>query len=523
MAPERATQLSWDILTAELRAYRDQQRETWGDLDNALIGRYLAGEATPEERKQVDAALDAHPDLRLLTDLVRDVLGEFQQEKPVLPPPVFALPDNPRNLAQPPAHTAPFRRLQGTVPRGVALGPRPRLLSFPRPRTSSRFLNGLTQRSVLAAAACLLLALGFTLISVPPTSVGSAPPSSPSSSAVALRGGYERDMQRPHQPVVTSIRGGESRPVGLAVAKPSGPLVASLSAAVASGDAGQVARVLLDEPVTRKTLLRPMSSPGPEPESRPLAVPVRGERAGRVLDQAALVLADGLARDNRPRMQARYRQALTVMGSRLGETLQQTTDPCQQRRLVQALRQLGPRARSVVPQLEQLAQSGPPEVRQEAQDALCCICVPQWVGVRDTARVLPEAACKEANNRFEALARKHQVYFVAETVRSLPSKQKESYFRTPKARRSQALAEIARQRSQEIGAERSVFVLISADPPDVHVTLGPDARARLAPKVTDRAMTEVIQKGMLGRDKAPDQGLAEAVRYIEANLAPARK
>src|SRR5437867_4368333 len=77
MEHESATP-QWDVLTAELRAYRDLQKQTWGDVDSALMGRYLAGEATAEERSRVEASFDQHPDLRVLADLVRDVLGEGQ-------------------------------------------------------------------------------------------------------------------------------------------------------------------------------------------------------------------------------------------------------------------------------------------------------------------------------------------------------------------------------------------------------------------------------------------------------------
>src|SRR5260370_41297705 len=78
MSHERATPAQWDVLTAELRSYREQQKQTWGELDNALIGRYLAGEVTDDERRAVETALKDHPELRKLTDLVLDALNEFQ-------------------------------------------------------------------------------------------------------------------------------------------------------------------------------------------------------------------------------------------------------------------------------------------------------------------------------------------------------------------------------------------------------------------------------------------------------------
>src|SRR5260370_9873550 len=76
-SPSASTAMEWDVLTAELRAYRNQQKQTWGDLDNALIGRFLAGEVTADQRRMVEAALNDHPELRKLTDLVLDVLHDL--------------------------------------------------------------------------------------------------------------------------------------------------------------------------------------------------------------------------------------------------------------------------------------------------------------------------------------------------------------------------------------------------------------------------------------------------------------
>src|SRR5262245_57384398 len=66
----------WERVAAELAAYRTWQRQTWGDLDDATLGRYLTGEATPEERDRVEAALGRHPEVNQLLALVREVLNE---------------------------------------------------------------------------------------------------------------------------------------------------------------------------------------------------------------------------------------------------------------------------------------------------------------------------------------------------------------------------------------------------------------------------------------------------------------
>ncbi len=68
----------WDRVASELRACRESQQRAYGDVDPATLGRYLAGESAEAERAAVEAALHDHPDLRLLTDLVKDVLGSLE-------------------------------------------------------------------------------------------------------------------------------------------------------------------------------------------------------------------------------------------------------------------------------------------------------------------------------------------------------------------------------------------------------------------------------------------------------------
>ena len=66
----------WHRVASELRAYKETQQQAWGDIDNATLGRYLAGELSGEERARVEQALTQYPELLKLTDVVRDVLEE---------------------------------------------------------------------------------------------------------------------------------------------------------------------------------------------------------------------------------------------------------------------------------------------------------------------------------------------------------------------------------------------------------------------------------------------------------------
>jgi hypothetical protein len=127
MASPFDAEVPWERVASELRACREAQRRAWGDIDNTTLGRYLAGEASPDERRRVETALEELPELRRLTDLVRDVL----EAEPIPEP-----------------EPAPQ--------------PEPVLLPFPRRRPLAR-TGRVARRGPLVAAACLLLTLGVAM------------------------------------------------------------------------------------------------------------------------------------------------------------------------------------------------------------------------------------------------------------------------------------------------------------------------------------------------------------------------
>lgn len=69
---------SWDRVAAELRACKESQKLAYGDVDNATLGRYLAGDLNPAEMATLEQTLDELPELRKLTDLVQDVLRDLE-------------------------------------------------------------------------------------------------------------------------------------------------------------------------------------------------------------------------------------------------------------------------------------------------------------------------------------------------------------------------------------------------------------------------------------------------------------
>jgi hypothetical protein len=160
MTPDTHDGSQWDRVAAELRACRETQQRAWGDIDNTTLGRFLAGEVTSEEQQQIENALDALPELRKLTDLVRDVLSEADTAAPEpvsVPYGPMVLPfPQPQQRTMKPARTSP--RAEPTAPSRQ---------SKPWYRE-----DRWRQRIGLAAAACLLLVLGVTL----PRTTGSAQP-----------------------------------------------------------------------------------------------------------------------------------------------------------------------------------------------------------------------------------------------------------------------------------------------------------------------------------------------------------
>lgn len=128
---------SWERVASELRACRDSQQAAWGNIDNATLGRYLANEVTGEERQRIEQAMQDLPELRMLTDLVRDVLTEFEPVPASVPTPVPVT----LSFAEHAARRAAARPT----------------------RQQGMFGKKFRQRAMLAAAAGLLLALGLSL------------------------------------------------------------------------------------------------------------------------------------------------------------------------------------------------------------------------------------------------------------------------------------------------------------------------------------------------------------------------
>jgi serine/threonine protein kinase/formylglycine-generating enzyme required for sulfatase activity len=71
----------WAQAAAALREYRVSQRTRWGDIDEATLSRFIAGNATEEDQERVLRALQTHSELRECVETVRDVLGSVSEQE----------------------------------------------------------------------------------------------------------------------------------------------------------------------------------------------------------------------------------------------------------------------------------------------------------------------------------------------------------------------------------------------------------------------------------------------------------
>lgn len=133
----------WARVAAELLACRETQKQAWGAIDNITLGRYLAGEVTANECQVIEAALERYPELRELTDLVRNVLSDYEPAQISAPAAPISAP-----VPTPAPATLSFRDAQQNKQHKKRLG-----LGWSMSRS----------RLALVAAACLLLTLGLFL------------------------------------------------------------------------------------------------------------------------------------------------------------------------------------------------------------------------------------------------------------------------------------------------------------------------------------------------------------------------
>ena len=81
-ARPKADAEQWQSLVTELQGYRDEQQREWGDIDELLIARYLAGECDEQERRAVEEASNSYPWVRECLELARKALSDVADVEP---------------------------------------------------------------------------------------------------------------------------------------------------------------------------------------------------------------------------------------------------------------------------------------------------------------------------------------------------------------------------------------------------------------------------------------------------------
>lgn len=66
----------WQLLVTELQDCQDEQHQEWGDIDDVLLSRYLAGECNQQERERVEQAGQSFPGVRECIDMAKEVLHD---------------------------------------------------------------------------------------------------------------------------------------------------------------------------------------------------------------------------------------------------------------------------------------------------------------------------------------------------------------------------------------------------------------------------------------------------------------
>lgn len=66
----------WQRFTDQLRTHLQDERRCWGNVEDAVVARFLAGGCTDAERALVESAIQQHADLREAISLVRQIVPE---------------------------------------------------------------------------------------------------------------------------------------------------------------------------------------------------------------------------------------------------------------------------------------------------------------------------------------------------------------------------------------------------------------------------------------------------------------
>jgi hypothetical protein len=543
----------WDRVASELRAYKQTQQQAWGDVDNATLGRYLAGELSGEERARVEQALAQYPELLKLTDVVRDVLDEFEP-----------------TASRPPSD-------------------RPQILAFPQPRPARKpFARFFHSRGALVAAACLLLALGLSMGGVhlytqspqvwPPSFLGpqatrtgpdnpiGVTPSGPDKQvALSTSNKKEQEDQALAEKELTQRFAQVQKKVTVWSAltleqagdyyQQNGELDRAETYFVAARDLRRNAfgddaaeTIKANENLARVYQVALNTVP---PEQPPLKFMAPKHAADNALhlrwritqqDPAAIkrsvvpVLVQGFRRARTSEERQTYARALGTLGPAAADAVPDlvqvldNTDADQERvACAWALGQMGPAGSPAVPALVETLHCDCAEARRAAGDSLVRLSPyarrevlandkkgtelpaevrariegPEGrVGVNDAGLVLTPHDFHETQRQILVLARKHNVEVYTETV----------------ARLADTDAKKVEERAKEVAAN-GLYLLVCKDPPGVRVVASEALKQKGFTAADLAELKKVAEEGV--RQRQYDRSVVQSVGYVAQRFEPA--
>jgi hypothetical protein len=542
----------WHRVASELRAVKETQQQAWGDIDNATLGRYLAGELSGEERARVEQALTQYPELLKLTDVVRDVLEEFD---PAAPQPLPAAPK-----------TLPFAQA--------------------RPARKP-FARVLRQRGALVAAAAVLLALGLSLGGMhlytrdqanrefsffDPQASRHGPDGPVSDSLGKKDGGGERTTSK--KPLsekeitenlarvkkkVTSLGAMTLEQMGTNYQE-SGDYDRAETYFVAAHDLrrktfgeenaetlkstqnlAHVYEVALNtvppaEPPAPRFPPMMMSKRTDADKALALRERITRQEPAAIKQSVVPVLVQGLRGSRTAAERRTFVRALGTLGPAaadavpdLMKALDNSGADEERTEVVRALGQMGQAGSPAVPALVATLKCDCPEARREAGESLVRLCpyarqevlaahtkeaqLPREVldriegpegrvGVNDTGLVLCPHDFHETQREILLLARKHHVEVYTETVASLPAKGAKS----------------AEERAKEVGAT-GLYLLICKEPPGVQVVASEALQKKGFTAECVAELKKVAEEGVQKRQY--DRSVVQSVRYVAQRFEPA--
>ena len=163
MPTDRIDDDPWRRLITELRNVQEEQQPRWGDVNDFLIARYLAGQCDAEELQAVERAKEQFPEVRECLELAGEALLHFDADVAGEEAKSEADADaGKRGDKQAPTAERPMLFDPALLEQPTAAGRVWKPKEEATARLPRRFIS-LTAFASYAAAACLLIAVGLGL------------------------------------------------------------------------------------------------------------------------------------------------------------------------------------------------------------------------------------------------------------------------------------------------------------------------------------------------------------------------